>query len=171
MRVTLWPGREAKTRVAIILFLAFLAGPVAEGDEQSDGRSTAADTTTKYLETRQVTDPRFITSVERTGPCTLRGPPVENRPLMVPYQLYPPESLRRHEEGTVKVQLIFDSNWCVRKAIVVESSTYWRLDQVSLQWAMFVKWTPSKTLLTPEGEPTVTIPVAWGESQDKRGKR
>ena len=86
----------------------------------------------------------------------------------MPYQLYPKESAQNHEEGTVKLQLIFDPDWCVRKAIVVESSKYWRLDYVSLQWAMAIRWSPKEPLLTSEGEPTITIPVAWGASQGKR---
>ncbi len=146
---------------------------MAAADDQSDSRSTPAknpvpDPDAQYFIARQVTDRRFMTSIERAGPCTLPGPPVEGGRVKVPYQIYPQESLLRHEEGTVKLQLIFDSNWCVRKAIVVESSKYWRLDEVSLQWAMFIRWSPTKTQLTAEGEPTVTIPIGWGASQDKR---
>jgi hypothetical protein len=76
--------------------------------------------------------------------------------------------MRQHEEGTVVMQLIFDSGWCVRKATIVKSTKYWRLDFASLQWAMNLKWTPKKTLLTADGEPTVTIPIGWGASQGRR---
>jgi outer membrane biosynthesis protein TonB len=88
----------------------------------------------------------------------------------VPYQLYPAESVQRHEEGTVVMEFIFDSGWCVRKATIVKSSKYWRLDYVSLKWAMNLRWTPKKTLFTADGEQMVTIPIGWGKSQTKELK-
>jgi hypothetical protein len=66
------------------------------------------------------------------------------------------------------MQLIFDSGWCVRKATIVESTRFWRLDDISLKWAMTIKWSPKKTLSTSDGEPTVTIPIGWGASQRGR---
>jgi hypothetical protein len=66
------------------------------------------------------------------------------------------------------MQLIFDSDWCVRKAIIVVSTKFWRLDYVSLQWAMTLKWSPKKTELASDGEPTVTIPITWGAHQGRR---
>jgi hypothetical protein len=72
------------------------------------------------------------------------------------------------EEGRVKMQLIFDPDWCVRKASIIQSSGHSSLDSVSLKWAMTLKWSPKKTLFTDDGQPTVTIPIVWGHSHDKR---
>ena len=115
-------------------------------------------------------DPRFITYIERNGPCTVPGPPRDTAHLIVPYQLYPAESVQRQEEGTVVMEFIFDSGWCVRKVTIVKSSKYWRLDYVSLKWAMNLRWAPKKTLFTADGEPMVTIPIGWGKSQTKELK-
>jgi hypothetical protein len=146
---------------AIVLPLALVAGFIFPVTAQPDSG-------TPYLVVHQEADPRFITSIERTGSCALAGPPLETKQLRVPYQLYPRESAEKHEEGTVKIQLIFDPAWCVRKATIVESTKFWRLDSISLQWAMTIKWAPKKTLFTPAGEPTATIPIGWGASQGRR---
>jgi hypothetical protein len=153
------------------LALALITGLTVQAADESDVRSTlnaVAAIGGEYLVAHRKDDPRFVVSVQRIAVCTLAGSPVTGDHLVVPYQIYPQESVRKHEEGTVKMQLIFDSEWCVRKAIVVESSKFWRLDFVSLQWAMAIKWTPKKPLYTSDGEPMITIPVAWGESQRKR---
>jgi hypothetical protein len=157
----------------MVCTLALFTGLVAHANAQSDSGSASKavavrETKTQYLVGHQEADPRFITSVERTGPCTLRGPPLDSAQVTVPYQLYPAESVKKHEEGTVTMQLIFGSDWCVRKATIVESTKFWRLDYVSLQWAMTIKWIPKTTLLTSDGEPTVTIPIAWGASQGRQ---
>jgi outer membrane biosynthesis protein TonB len=81
----------------------------------------------------------------------LPGSPISTTQLRIGSELYPEESVKNHEEGTAKMQLIFDANWCVRKAIIIESSKYWRLDDQSLKWAMTIKWQPSKTKFTPDG--------------------
>jgi hypothetical protein len=160
-------------KFSIVLAVASVVGLASSVKAQSDvgGSAKAAaapETDSSYLVMHQEADPRFITSIERTGSCTLPGPPLETSQLRVPHQLYPRESAERHEEGTVKMQLIFDPNWCIRKATIVESTKSWRLDSVSLRWAMTIKWTPKKTLFTSEGEPTVTFPIGWGASQRKR---
>ena len=165
--------RERVTNVKYLIFfaLAVYVGLTTFAYAQSENGSApkaapVSDTTTTYSAGHLASDPRFITYLERNGPCTVPGPPRDNAGLIVPYQIYPAESLRRHEEGTV-VEFIFDPGWCVRKATIIKSSKYWRLDYVSLKWAMNQRWTPKKTLLTSEGEPTVTIPIGWGESQSK----
>ena len=117
----------------------------------------------RYFPTRSATDSRFFTSIERVGKCEIKGkpiPPGSPWRLMVPYQLYPPDSLRNYEEGTVQIQLVFDPGWCVRKASVVKSSGYWRLDAVSLEWAITQKWTPPDPIIV-NGEPTKLIPIGW----------
>jgi outer membrane biosynthesis protein TonB len=166
-------GRIPKKKFSIVLSVASVVGLASGVNAQSDvGSSTKAaaalETDSSYLVVHQEADPRFITSIERTGSCTLPEPPLETSQLRVPYQLYPRESAERHEEGTVKTQFIFDPNWCIRKATIVESTKSWRLDSVSLRWAMTIKWAPKKALLTSDGEPTVTFPIAWGASQRNR---
>jgi hypothetical protein len=148
--------------LAMVSCLSFRAN--AQAESGSTAKAVASPKTeTKYLVAHLEADRRFITSIERSGPCTLPGPPVDA--AKVPYQLYPAESVKQHEEGTVVMQLIFDSDWCVRKAIIVKSTKFWRLDYVSLQWSMNIKWTPKNAVLTPDGEPTLTIPIGWGASQ------
>jgi hypothetical protein len=162
-------GREKMKLLAFFVF-AFLGGCTSSANAQAvSGNSADAvpgpKAQTKYLTTQNEADSRFITSIERIGPCTLSGPPLRAAGLRVPYQLYPAESVDNHEEGTVKMQLIFDSDWCIRKASIIESAKFWRLDKVSLLWAMKIKWKPEKTLSTADSEPTATVPIGWGASQ------
>lgn len=112
----------------------------------------------RYFPTRSASDTKFFTSIQRVGKCEIKGKAIPPGRLMVPYQLYPPDSLRNYEEGTVQLQLVFDPDWCVRKASVVKSSGYWRLDAVSLEWAIMQKWTPADPVII-DGEPTRIIPV------------
>jgi outer membrane biosynthesis protein TonB len=156
---------------SIYPLVVFLAAFIARTNAQSAGRDVAktavANMETKYALERLETDPRFIVSIERVGPCDLPGSPISTAQLRIRSELYPEESAKNHEEGTAKMQLIFDASWCVRKAIIIESSKYWRLDAQSLKWAMTIKWLPGKTKFTPDGEPTVTLPVPWGASQGR----
>jgi outer membrane biosynthesis protein TonB len=152
--------------------LAFIAvgnssASVQSGSSPESTAVAAPETETKYLVTHQEVDPRFITSIERIGPCTVPGPPALTNVIRVPWQIYPKESVEKHEEGTAKIQLIFDPDWCVRKATIIQSTKYWRLDSVSLRFAMTIKFMPKVTQFI-DGEPTVTIPIAWGASQGKR---
>jgi hypothetical protein len=122
----------------------------------------------QYLLVHREADPRFLISVERIGPCKVSVPAVSGG-IRVPWQLYPKESVDRHEEGTVTVELIFDPDWCVRKATIVQSTNYWRLDGVSLSFLMTVKYMPKPEIIKlKDGEPTVTFKLAWGASQGKR---
>jgi hypothetical protein len=162
--------RMPKMNYGFVLALALVACLPVRANAQTESGSTAkavasSKAETKYLVAHLEADQRFITSIERSGPCTLPGPPLVVENPKVPYQLYPTESVKQHEEGTVVMQLIFDSDWCVRKATIVKSTKFWRLDYVSLQRAMNIKWTPKNAVLTPDGEPTVTIPIGWGASQ------
>lgn len=154
--------------LAVMSIVGIASSVRAQSDAGDPAKATVPDTGSSYLVVHQEADPRFITSIERTGSCTLPGSPLKTAQLRVPQQLYPRESADQHEEGTVKMQLIFGPDWCIRKAIIVESTRSWRLDSVSLRWAMTIKWAPQKPLFTADGEPTVTIPIGWGASQRKR---
>ena len=162
-----------KMKLLILFAFAVLGYCTSSAKAQAVGSNSAdampvPNTEAKYLISHNEADQRFITSIERVGPCTLPGAPLTTAYVRVPYQLYPAESVSNHEEGTVKMQLIFDSDWCVRKATILESTKFWRLDGVSLLWAMKIKWKPEKTQSTADGEPTVTIPIGWGASQGHR---
>jgi TonB family protein len=108
--------------------------------------------------TRQDSDPHFILSVMRSGTCKLRGNPHTVKNIRIPWELYPPESVRLREEGTVKIKLTLDSDLCVRRATILQSSGFWRLDEISLKFVMTLKIAP-----LDDGEPTIIF--AWGESQ------
>jgi TonB family protein len=121
-----------------------------------------------YLVVHQEADPRFLSAIERVGDCQIRGEPLPVSKIRVPYQIYPAESAAKHEEGTIKMLFIFDRDWCVRKASVVQSSGYWRLDEVSLKFAMTMKFKPLVIKQYVEGEPSITFPIEWGASQRGR---
>jgi TonB family protein len=136
--------------IAFFVSLIFLAQPVA-----SD--TPAANAETQFLVTRQKADPRFIIAMTRLGPCTIAGPP---KPIRIPYQLYPPESLRLREQGRVVMQASFDVDSCVSKVSLLQSSGYWRLDEVSLRFAMTMK-TEMRSEEIVDGHPTFTFPITW----------
>lgn len=117
-----------------------------------------------YWVTRRADDPRFIISMARIYKCQLPGVAKPDRLLRVPAELYPEESIRRREEGTVELELLFDDDWCVRKATVLESSGYFRLDEVSLQYAMHLK-IKFEVKERIDGQPVYRIPIRWGASQ------
>lgn len=122
---------------------------------------------TKYLAAHNLADPRFLTSIERVGPCQISTPAVAG--IRVPSQLYPPVSVANHEEGSVIVELVFDASWCVRKATIVEFTGYWRLDNVTLEYLMKVKYKPKpETIKQKDGGPTVVFKLGWGASQRKK---
>jgi outer membrane biosynthesis protein TonB len=123
---------------------------------------------THYLVAHLAVDPRFINSIERVGGCKISGEPIPISKVRVPYQLYPVQSVAGHEEGTVRMLVIFDRDWCVRKASVVASSGYWRLDEVSLKFAMTIKFKPSIIKQYVNDEPAIEFPIAWGASQRRR---
>lgn len=158
----------------ILLACVSLAGSNLSAIAQSDRRPVTEANfgpgiqEKRYLLTHQEADPRFILSMERNGPCEISGRPLKVTEVRVPWQIYPAESVAKHEEGTVRMQFIFDSDWCVRKATITQSSGFWRLDRVSLQYAMNLKFQPSKPLVTAEGEPTINFPIEWGASQRGR---
>jgi TonB family protein len=122
----------------------------------------------RFLVMHQVADPRFIDAIERVGDCKIPGDPLPVSKLHVPYQLYPAESVTLHEEGTIMMLFIFDRDWCVRKASIVQSSGYWRLDAVSLKFAMTLKFKPLVIKQYVDGEPAIQFPISWGASQRKR---
>jgi outer membrane biosynthesis protein TonB len=112
-------------------------------------------------------DRRFITAIERAGECRIKTAPAIGG-LRIPWQLYPKESVDKHDEGRVTFELVLDANWCVRKAAIVKSSGFWRLDNVTLAYLMTVRYTPKpETIKQKEGEPTVILSIGWGASQGK----
>ena len=120
----------------------------------------------KYLRVHQEADSRFLTSIERVGPCKVSTPPEPG--IRVPSEIYPKMSVYQKEEGTVVLELILDSDWCVRKATVVQSTGYFRLDNVTLEYVMKVKYKPKpESIKQKDGEPTIVIKLGWGASQEK----
>jgi hypothetical protein len=66
------------------------------------------------------------------------------------------------------MELIFDSDWCVRKATIVQSTGHWRLDNVSLSYMMTVRYMPkAQGIKEKDGEPTIVVKLGWGASQGK----
>jgi TonB family protein len=126
----------------------------------------SSDNESQFLVTRQESDPHFIISIVRSGPCKLPGPPLTASQIRIPWQLYPPESAQRHEEGTVRMKLTLDPDSCVSKAKILESSGFWRLDEISLEFVMTLKIAPKATILD-DGQPTIVFPIAWGASQKR----
>ena len=163
------PDREMKYFILTLAFVALgnSSAAVQSGGSHEGAAVAPANAETKYRVAHQAGDSRFITSIERTGPCKLRGPPL-TKAIRVPSELYPRESVDKHEEGTATIQLVFDADWCVRMATITESSGFWRLDNVTLWFAMTIKFTPKNILLTSDGEPTITLPIAWGASQGRK---
>ena len=68
--------------------------------------------------------------------------------------------MENHEVDKVVMQFIFDPDWCVRKATILQSSGYYLLDNVSLEFAMMVKYS-FNVVNRVDGEPTITIPIVW----------
>jgi TonB family protein len=158
-------GRDQMKRLLSVLNLVIVTSICGATLEVA----SAADAAEKqFLIVRQEADTRFITSIERLGPCKVTAPP-ETNGIRVPWQLYPKESVDRHEEGTVIIELRLDPDWCVRRATIVQSTGFWRLDGVSLSYMMTVKYMPKpETIKQKDGEPTVTVKLGWGASQGKR---
>jgi TonB family protein len=149
----------------MIRHLVRLAG-VAIGSSFLLAAASADDK--QFLVTHSQADSRFLTSIERVGKCKVTTPP-ETKGIRFPWQLYPKESVDRHEEGTVTVELVLDAEWCVRKAMIVQSSGFWRLDNVTLVYVMTIKYMPRlETIKQKDGEPTVVIRLGWGASQGKK---
>jgi TonB family protein len=115
---------------------------------------------TMYLETKQPRDVRFVTAIARLTACKItRETNVRN---MVP--LYPPDSRNHYEEGKVIMQFLIDSDFCVRKATILQSSGYFRLDKASLDFAMNLRFSPStlrNMKSVDDGQPTFVFPIVW----------
>lgn len=114
----------------------------------------------QYLMTRNQADQRFLSSIERMGPCKISSDPVSE--VRVPSEIYPKESADIGEVGAVQIELTFDSDWCVRKATIVKSAGYWRLDQDSLSFLMTVRYKPDpEGIKIKEGESTMVVKLEW----------
>jgi TonB family protein len=115
---------------------------------------------TLYIATKQPRDTHFITAITRLTACKITRE--TDAHLMVP--LYPQDSRKHHEEGKVIMQLIIDADFCVRKATILQSSGYYRLDKASLDFAMNLKFPPSmlgKVKTFDDGRPTFAMPMVW----------
>jgi outer membrane biosynthesis protein TonB len=141
---------------AVVWIVALLIGAAVP--------AAALDDDAQYVAARRGSDPHFITSILRLGACKLPGAPLTASQIRIPWQLYPPESMRLHEEGTVKMKLVLDSDSCVSRATIIQSSGFWRLDAVSIKFVMTLKIAPKATILD-DGEQTIIFPIAWGASQ------
>jgi hypothetical protein len=164
-------GREQMKRFLFALSLVVIAqfgGGTLKVTSAADAPVSAVHLSEKqFLIARQEADSRFITSIERVGPCKVSTPP-ETPWIRVPWQLYPKASVDKHEEGTVIMELKLDPEWCVRKATIVQSTGFWRLDGVSLSYMMTIKYMPKpETVKQKDGEPTVNVKLGWGASQGK----
>lgn len=152
--------RSALNRLIIMSRLLGLAcvGVLIFDDVAISSEPQADDTA--YMETKQPRHAHFITAITRLTACKIaRETDVRQ---MVP--LYPPESRRLHEAGKVIMQFIIDSDSCVRKAVILQSSGYFRLDKASLDFAMNLKFPRSmlsdiKTV--DDGQPTFAFPMVW----------
>jgi outer membrane biosynthesis protein TonB len=115
---------------------------------------------TDFAVTHKGSDPRFLTSVERVVPCVISSEPAAQ--ISVPPKIYPKKSADTGEVGPVEIKLVFDGLWCVRKATIVKSSGYWRLDQASLKFLMTVRFKPDdKSLKIEDGLPTMAIKLEY----------
>jgi hypothetical protein len=147
----------------LLLCLLTISGSLA-----AFGADTTASPDDRVVVMRRESDIRFMTSIERVGECHIKTPPGENG-LRFPWQLYPKESMDKHEEGRVTFELVFDTNWCVRKATIVNSTGFWRLDNVTLVYLMTVRYAPKpEQIKEKDGEPTMIMSLGWGASQGKR---
>src|ERR1700679_4128500 len=98
-----------------------------------------------FVVTGKATDSRFLTAVERVAPCVIASEPAAE--VHVPSEIYPKESADTGETGPVEIKLTYDGLWCVRKATIVKSSGYWRLDQASLGFLMTIRFKPDATAI------------------------
>jgi TonB family protein len=113
-----------------------------------------------YMETTLPQDTRFVTAVSRLTTCRIKNE-VDLHKLQ---PRYPKESEKRHEEGKVIMQFVIDSNLCVRKASIVQSSGYFRLDKASLYFAMTMKLAPAmlkNQTSFDDGQLTFPFPITW----------
>ena len=132
------------------MFIVALNGRADESQTIADG----------YLETLQAQDPHFITAVTRLTTCTIADEYDPHKMLW----LYPEASRKRNEQGKVVMQFVIDTNLCVRKATIVKSSGYFRLDKASLEFAMTLKFRPSmlkQVTQMDDGQPTFAFPMEW----------
>ena len=115
---------------------------------------------TRYMETLRPDDTKFVTSITRITRCQI-AEAHNPRELALPY---PVEAQKHKEQGKALLQLIIDSDLCVRKATILLSSGYYRLDKSGLDFAMNLKFPTSmltnfKTL--DDGQLTFQMPLVW----------
>lgn len=142
-----------KMRWTSICIAWLLFGGVANSNPSKDDG-------TRFLVTKRSDNTKFLTSIARLNACEIPGPPAL---FIIPWNLYPAESRRHNEQGTAILQLLFDSNGCVRKATIVQSTGFYRLDNVSLEFLMTLKLQIDKFHITQtdDGQPTTRMPIVW----------
>lgn len=135
--------------------LACVAFALLLGSEYS---RSADSSNTPYQITTRSEHPTWMLSITRLTSCEIKGPPTQV--IRVPWELYPADSIHHVEEGKVVMTLVFDQDWCVRKATITQSSGYYRLDNVSLEFTMYIKFQfVAKEF--EDGQPTLTFPINW----------
>jgi len=115
---------------------------------------------TQYMETHRPGDKQFVTSITRITACKITAirDPRQVRPI------YPPGSREHQEQGEVLMQLVIDSDYCVRKATILKTSSFARLDKAALDYVMNLKFSAEllsniKTL--DDGQLAFAFPLVW----------
>jgi protein TonB len=91
------------------------------------------------------------------------GTPVQRdpaHPVVIPFQDYPQESIRRNEEGSCMVKLTIGTDGLVHDATLTISTGYKRLDDACLKAYRNQKFLPA----TQDGKPvisTIELPCNW----------
>ena len=80
-------------KLLVPIAFAFFGGCASSANAQAAGNDRAnavpvPNTQTKYLISHNEGDQRFITSIERIGPCTLSGSPLRTAQIRIPYRRY-----------------------------------------------------------------------------------
>jgi hypothetical protein len=147
-------GKGNMVRASVLTFICFLSLCDAAISDVSQADST------RYMETLRPDDTKFVTSITRITKCQI-AEAHNPRELALPY---PVDAQKHKEQGKALLQLIIDSDFCVRKATILLSSGYYRLDKSGLDFAMNLKFPTSmltnfKTL--DDGQLTFKMPLAW----------
>ena len=91
------------------------------------------------------------------------GTPVQHdpaHPVVIPFQDYPQESIRRHEEGSCMVKLTIGTDGLVHDATLTISTGHMSLDEACLKAYRHQKFLPA----TQDGKPvisTIELPINW----------
>jgi periplasmic protein TonB len=81
-------------------------------------------------------------------------------PVVIPFQDYPQESIRKHEEGSCMVKLTIGTDGLVHDATLTISTGHTSLDEACLKAYRHQKFLPA----TQNGKPvisTIELPINW----------